>query len=799
MADERFELEKVPSSEAPQPVYPRPVSYGYGYGQEPDPGGINLREVWRTIRKRKWLILVTAIVVTSIVAIEIYRTKSTYQAAAIIEIGKNNTTLVKTADLIVQTDDTDSLRTKMYLLKSRPLLKDVVLRLGLDENPKFLDVTTRKTLLEAVQTIWGKFREDKSSESTSRQEALPVRSAADSLDTSDNSGRLKPYIDVLAAHLSIEEIPNTRLISVSFIHTEPLIASDVANGVAREFVERDFVNQTDKFTKTSDWLRNTTRDLLSKVRQAEQRLADYTRERGIFSTEGKETLTTDRLAQLHGQVMRVETDRLLKQSLYEEVRQGRVSQLPEAFSDPKTAGLQAELGKLSVKAAQLDIDYGPNNPQVVDIKKQMTVIQQQIDESRKTLEERLKADYDRAVRDEDALRLALDQAKDEAVQLNQDAIQHNILRSDVETAKALYTEFLQKTNQTDIQLAEQHNIMRLVEPAEMPMGPVGPNRMRTIMIGLFFSLLVGVGLAFLLERLDNTIKTVEDVSRYTQLPALSVIPVISASGPRRLLSKGRSKGAIAASVSVQSAGDGKSKSIQLAALENRSSAAEAYRMLRTSVLLSAAGHPPRTILVTSGEPGEGKTTTVINTAISLSQLGASVLIIDCDLRKPSAHTIFGMDHVTGLSTYLSREVEIDDLIHPLQIPNLSLLPCGPIPPNPAELLSSDKMKNLLHAMAERYDHILLDSPPLISVTDPVILSTMVDGVILVVHGGKSTREIARRARQDLESVGAKIFGVVLNNVDLRRGGYDGYYYYRYYSGYAEDNGNSAAENNGKES
>ena len=204
------------------------------------------------------------------------------------------------------------------------------------------------------------------------------------------------------------------------------------------------------------------------------------------------------------------------------------------------------------------------------------------------------------------------------------------------------------------------------------------------------------------------------------------------------------------------------------------------------MLLSTAGNPPKTVLVTSGQPGEGKTTTVVNTAISLAQLGASVLIIDCDLRKPSAHKIFGVDSAKGLSTYLSREIEIDGMIHKLQIPNLSLLPCGPIPPNPAELISSERMKDLLKMLSERYDHILIDSPPLIHVTDPVILSSLVDGVILVVHGGKSSRAVAQRARQELASVGAKVFGVVLNNVDMRREGYDEYYYQRYYTNYGKD-------------
>jgi capsular exopolysaccharide synthesis family protein len=205
------------------------------------------------------------------------------------------------------------------------------------------------------------------------------------------------------------------------------------------------------------------------------------------------------------------------------------------------------------------------------------------------------------------------------------------------------------------------------------------------------------------------------------------------------------------------------------------------------MLLSAAGSPPKTVLVTSGQPGEGKTTTVVNTAISLAQLGASVLIIDCDLRKPSAHKVFGVVHDKGLSTYLSRDIEIDELIVKLQIPNLSLLPCGPIPPNPAELISSERMKNLLRLLSERYDHVLIDSPPLIHVTDPVILSSLVDGVILVVHGGKSTRAVTQRARQELASVGAKVFGVVLNNVDLKRNGYEDYYY-GYHSAYEQQNG-----------
>ena len=375
----------------------------------------------------------------------------------------------------------------------------------------------------------------------------------------------------------------------------------------------------------------------------------------------------------------------------------------------------------------------------------------------------------------------LGQAKGEAIQQNQDAIQYNILKQDVDTNKALYQDFLHQTNQAQAQVVEQQNNLRVIEPAQVPDRANGPKRMLAILLGFLLSTAAGVGLAFLLDYLDNTIKTVADVSRFAQLPALSVVPAVAGNSRRRLASKGR-----------KALGNGSSRhaeseaAFQLATLDDHSSAAEAYRVLRTSVLLSAAGRPPKTILVTSGQPGEGKTTTVVNTAISLAQMGASVLIIDCDLRRPTTHKFLGVEHARGLSTYLSQEVPLDELIQKLPIANLSLLPCGPVPPNPAELILSEKFKAMLRELAGQYDHILIDSPPLINVTDPVILSTMVDGVILVVHGGKSTRDVLQRARQELLTVGAKIFGVVLNNVDLRRDGYDDYYYDRYYSGYAKE-------------
>ena len=791
MSKEVFDLEKLPAEESLRPLrsgypsagaYPEASSYGYGYPS--DDGKINFHEIWRIIRKHRLLILIIVVITTSIATLEIYRTKSTYQASASIQIQKDASTIVKTGNTVIQTDDSDNINTYIYMLKSRPLLQDVVATYHLDENPRFMDVTSRKSITEALKTITGKFT-NPISEGASRQTSStsPIEARGDLIRSDDERARLAPYVETLSSNLSIEQLPNARLLVVSFTHTDPALAALVANGVSQDFIARSFQNKTKKFTNAKDWLDRSTRELKAKVEQAETALLDYTRDHNIMSTDEKSSLATDKYLRLHEQVSRLETERALKQSLYEEVKAGRVTKLPESFADTDTNALQKKIQDLSIEAAQLDLTYGPRNPKVIEVRQRLTALQEQADNSRKTLEERLRAEYERAIRDENSLKALLEKAKTEAGQQSQATVQFSILKQDVDTAKGLYKEFLEKTSQAEIQVAEQDNNLLLAEPAEVPKSPVGPKRLRAILIALFLSLSAGVGLAFFLEYLDNTIKTVEDVTRYAQLPSLSVIPAMAGNTPARLGSRSKSKKSLAGNNGSSETALSRSGGYDHTMFDSRSSAAEAYRVLRTSVLLSAAGSAPKTILVTSGQAGEGKTTTTINTAISLAQLNASVLIIDADLRRPSAHKMFGIQSTRGLSTYLSRDVDLPGLIQKLEIPNLSLLPCGAIPPNPAELISSVKMKSMLKELCTQYDHILIDSPPLMNVTDPVILSTLVDGVILVVHGGKSNKHIIQRTRRELMNVGAKIFGVVLNNVDLKREGYDYYYYQRYYSEY----------------
>ncbi|MFL6278411.1 MAG: GumC family protein [Blastocatellia bacterium] len=800
MAEERVELEQIPPPAAApieavardsaglRPHYPNGAGYGYGYGSGGD-GRMHLRELWRTLRKRKWLVLTLMFVITTLVTVEMYRTRNIYQATTLIEVGKDVSRLGQSSNIFG--DDYDpfymvNIKTKMLMVRSHALLESVVIENHLDQNPQFLRAGGKKSVWEAMHMIGEHFGlasqpDDKPAEPLN---AMVTANDTPKLDqpTPEAKKRIELCIAMLNGGITVEPVKETRALRIAYSHTDPEMAALVANGVAGSFLSRNFESKTAKFTDAAKWLSDSTNRLKAKVQEAEEKLADYTREHGIFLTDKSGTLTTTKLARLHDEALRAESERVLKESLYQEVKEGRVRSNPEAYADllfkssPKLVEMQKQMADLQSQRAELSVKYGDDNPRVKEVNEKIAVIQKQLDDSLRSLEEKLKTEYERALRDEQNFKAMLVGAKGEATVQNQAEIQYTLLKQEVEVNKQLYQDFLNKTSQAEAQKVEQQNNLRIIEAAEVPSAPISPRRGFSIFAALLLSTGIGIGLAFFLEYLDNTIKTVEDVSRYAQLPALSVIPAVGGGMTRRLGARGRKM--LAATTGTSEPG------YQLVTLDPQSSAAEAYRVLRTSVLLSAAGQPPKIVLITSGQPGEGKTTTAINTAISLAQLGASVLIVDCDLRRPTAHKVLGVEHQQGLSTYLSQaHVKLDEVIQPLPIENLSLLPCGPIPPNPAELIISDRMKEMLDELRGRYDHIIVDSPPLINVTDPVILSTMVDGVILVVHGGKSTRDLVRRARQELATVGAKIFGVVLNNVDLRRDGYDNYYYDRYYTNY----------------
>lgn len=778
-------------------------AYNYYNAQAPD-GAFNIREYWRKIRKHKWLVLAITVIVTTIVAVESFRMKALYQATATVALNNDNPTLFKMGEMFYGMDNAQAINTDLLLLRTAPLLAKVVIRYRLNEDPTFLETGDRKSMVESARAIIGGFS-GKTPDSGSEQLGLDPPPQIEGPMKPEEVERLIPYVSMLSRALYVSRVDETRAIQIRYTHSDPVFAAKVANGVAQVFLDESFANKVAKSSNSATWLDRTTRQLKAQMEEAERNLADYSRNNNIFfSTDEKQNLVSGKLADLYDKALKAEVNTNSKASLYEEVKAGRVSKLPEAFSDPAIVQNQFKLSELQIELSQLIATYGPENPRVIATRSQMKELEELIAESTTSLGDRLKAEADRAKSEEKLLKDSFQSARSEAVQQNQAAIKFNILKQNVETTKALYNDFLQKTNQAQIEQRQEANDLVIIDPARAIL--VGPKRGRLILLGLVLSLTVGVGLALLIEFLDNTVKNVDDVSSATQLPTLALIPSINTEVVRLLTGKknGLQKitrsaaGAIpsyatsvASGASATSSGSGRgfvisSQAGDSAALVPPSSVVESYRMLRTSILLSTAGAPPKTVLITSSQPGEGKTTTAVNTAISLSQLGSSVLLIDADLRRPAVHKAFKIPHDHGISNYLSSDTPLDDLIVKLPIPNLFVLPCGPIPPNPSELISSERMKEMLRILGGRFDHILIDSPPMVSVTDPIILSTMVDGLILVVQAGRSTRELARRARRELARVGARVFGVVLNNVNMKRDGYDDYDYHRYTSSYDED-------------
>ncbi|MFM8394180.1 MAG: GumC family protein, partial [Acidobacteriota bacterium] len=527
--DERALISSVTTPRLPGSYYP-------GYTAEPAEG-VHIRDLWRIVRKRRWLILSICLISVLLVTIEVHRTPSIYRAQTIIELGEESPTIIKGVEQSVDIDPNRTIKAKKVIFKSRPVLEDIVEAVNLDQIPNFIGSLQKRSVAEAIRDIAyrfaGTFRESRVALPPRQDEAQVGRRREDR--TVAESQRLAPYVEVLKERLIVDSIDETNILQLTFDHTDPELAATVVNVAAQSIIDRHFASKIARFSDTSGWLERSTLELKSRVQEAEQALADYSRRNRIFATESKQSLTTEKLTSLHSQAMRAEIDRMLKQSLYEDVQRGRLAQLPEVFADQKTNQLLAELGRLKVEEAELSVKYGPENPQLLQVQSKIQALSGQVREARSALEGRLRADFDRAVRDERSLSVALDRAKSEAVNENQASIQYHILIQEVETAKSLYNDFLQKTKQAELQLAEQYNNLRIVEPATIPDSPIGPQRFRTILIGLIVSLIGAVGVAFFLEYLDNTIRSVDDVGRVVQLPTLAVIPSISTVNPRMLL------------------------------------------------------------------------------------------------------------------------------------------------------------------------------------------------------------------------------------------------------------------------
>jgi capsular exopolysaccharide synthesis family protein len=784
----------------PSDFAPNPHSYNYGVDPNAE-SEVHLLDYWRAVRKRLWLVASIVVLVSMLAVIYVARKPDIYQAGARVQVDlENNNALVgKTPYVFGPSNDPVYFNTQLQILVSPGLMRRVVKTLDLEHNPNFFkgNSTQKRSTWQTIKSMAGLGGNVKPDDQAAPKDELQLRTtvaAATSHEDLAEAKRLAPYVYAILGGLKVDPVKETRglyketrLIDISFTHTDPEVASKVVNAIAETYVFNNLEKKGETNTAKGDFLQKRIAELQQQIRTDEERLVNYAKNNQIISLDANQNTVVERLAGLNRQLLEAENERILAESRYNAARApGKANALAEV--DAKQAeDAEAKLADLRQKRVQLMVDATDEAPEVKEVNQQIDELERQVKDirSRKsnTILTNLETQYRQTLDREQVLRKSFEKQRGETLSQNEAAINYRIIQQEIETNKTLLDSLLQGSKENDVIMASKPNNISIIDYAITPDGPVGPNRTRTVFIALFLSVGLGVGLALLLEYLDDTVHSTEEVERLLHLPALAVIPSALGNGRRRLLP---------GPGTLQKRNGNPSDNPELLMnVDGRSPLAESYRHLRTSVLLSTAGRSPRSLLVTSSLPGEGKTTTAVNTAVSLAQTGASVVIIDADMRRPRLRSIFGLSERPGLSSILSNELtdaEVLAMLSKEPATGLHLLTAGPIPPNPAELLGSDQMRRLLATLQSNFNHVVVDSPPVNSFTDGVLISSIVDGVLLVVHGGKSSRHVVKRSRQLLLDVGAKIFGVVLNNVNLQS--HDYYYYQRYYgSNYYKTDGN----------
>ena len=772
-----------------RPVEP-PQSYNYGVDPNAE-NEVHLLDYWRAIRKRLWMVLGVVALVTMLAVVYVARKPDFYEAQARVQVDLEDTGALtnQTRPLYGPADDPIYFNTQLQILVSPGLMRRVVRTLDLEHNPDFFkgNPAQRQSTWQTLRRMVG-FGNQPQDNGPKAPEELPLTTSvaqATAREDLNEAKRLAPYVSTILTGLKVEPVKEargyykeTRLIDITYTHTAPEVTAKVVNAIAETYVFSNLEKRTEANSTTGDFLQKRIAELQQQIRTAEERLVNYAKNNQIISLDPNQNTVVERLAGLNRQLLEAENDRKTAEAAY---NAAKVPDAANALADDgakQTNEIEGKLVELRQKRAQLLVDATEEAPEVKEVDQQIGELDRQLKDlrSRKsaTLLTNLNTRYRQTLEREQSLRKAFEQQRAQTLSQNEAAINYRIIQQEIETNKSLLNGLLQGAKENDVVLAGKPNNISIVDYALTPDSPVGPNRTRTIIAAFFLSIGLGLGLALFFEYLDDTVHSTEEVERVLHLPALAVIPSVGNAARRRVL-----PGTMA--LQKHSNGNGAGNSELLMNVDGRSPLAEAYRHLRTSVLLSTAGRAPKSLLVTSSLPGEGKTTTAVNTAISLAQTGATVVIIDADMRRPRLQRIFDMQGQEGLSSILSSETSADEMLAMIrsdEASGLSVLTSGPIPPNPAELLGSDQMRKLLAALQANYTHVVIDSPPVSSFTDGVLISTMVDGVLLVVHGGKSSRHIVRRSKQLLNDVGAKVFGVVLNNVNLQS--HDYYYYQSYY-------------------
>jgi capsular exopolysaccharide synthesis family protein len=582
-------------------------------------------------------------------------------------------------------------------------------------------------------------------------------------------------IRAFQGRLHVERAKDTRMILVKYDSTDPKEAAAVVNSLVDDYIEYNFRTKYDASRQATGWMEQRLDELKVKVEKSEQAMVDYERQNNIVSVGDKQTVAEARLDELNKSLSNAQTERLSKESIYKMVAENE-AQVGFIQSNSLLSSLEAKEVDLKEQYSEAVSHYGPTYPKALAVQDQLKDLDALIVRERKRAVENIRNEYQATVQREKALSDAVTKQNTEVEKVNQLLIEHNLLKREFESNQTLYDSLLTHLKDANVSAGLRATNIHVIDRAVPPTAPIRPDRMRNIMFALAAGLGLGVALALTREALDNSIKSAQEIEKLTDLPTLAIVPITNVTGELLRPASPRLKHLRHMSQESRSA------TALSVIMKPGAPISESYRALRTSVLLSTAERPPQVLLVTSSQPGEGKTVTALNLSLSMAQKGGRVLLVDGDMRRPGVANALKLSIDKGLSGILTGAYEYGpELLYKVErVDGLSVLSGGPIPPNPAELLCSMKMDALVKRLRQDYDHIIFDSPPVLPITDATILSSLADAVLMVVECEMTTRAALSRACGVIEHAGGKIIGTVLNKVDVRR---DGYYGYRYYHGY----------------
>ncbi|UCG77251.1 MAG: polysaccharide biosynthesis tyrosine autokinase [Nitrospirota bacterium] len=691
----------------------------------------HLRDYLRVLMRRRYVVITFFILVLAAAIIMTFTAKPLYMANVKLIIEKNESSHLGNSRPYYFPYDPEFYETQYQIIKSVSVGRKVVRMLSLD-------------------STYDDYMKGKPSGPND----------AVSGDVQNNEGQER--VEMLARSVSnsivVNPIKDSRMVVISYYSPSPELAAMISNSVAQAYMDEILDMRMSISRHAVDWLTRKAEEEREKLEDSERALQEYKRKYDIVTLENRIAMVPEKLSEVANKIAVSETKRKEIEVLYEKVRNKRddprsIENIPAIANDAIVKQLREKVLSAEQNITELSKKYGPKHPAMIKAKEELEGLIRNKDREVVRAIESIRSEYELAREGEDNLRALAAKTKEDTLDLNEKFIQYSVLKREVETNKQLFDSILKKIKELDIAEDVKTVNVWVVEKATVPDAPAKPRKARNIFLSIMLGLLGGVGLAFFVEYLDNTVKSTEDIEERIDAPALGMVTLYK----------------------------GEDKAIEKVILEDPHSVfAEGYRGIRTSMLLSRADKPPRNVLITSVSPQEGKTVTSVNLATTMAQSELSVLLIDGDLRRPRIHEIFGFDNDKGLSTYLAGAEGSGD-IRKGHVENLSIITSGPIPPNPNELLNSSRLGMFIDDISSRFDMILWDSAPILTVTDSLILSKVLDGTVLVTRAGKTTHEELVRGLKSMDDIGSRLLGIIVNGFDIDKNEYGSRYYKNYYA------------------